>query len=148
VVLGLAAAVLLVWRLRRRKVKAEPMQAPARKHPAAEALDALAALRGLRLPEHGRFAEHAFHLTRILRRLLEATEATPRPGDSTPELLGHLEAARLEPADLRRLGELLAAWDRVKFARAASSLEEAGRAEAAVEDLVRRRLPAPDREAA
>jgi hypothetical protein len=145
---GLALLVTLVWRRGRRKVPVEAVPARAPKHPAQEALDALAALRGLHLPEHGRFAEHAFHLTRILRRFFEGTESAPRPGDTTPELMRHLEAARLEPLELERLATLLAAWDRVKFARAASSPEEAERAEEAVEELVRRRLPAAGREVA
>jgi hypothetical protein len=145
-VLGVAA--LVVWRLTRRRPGAAPVLAHLPRDPALDALQALEALRGLRLPEHGRFAEHAFHLTRILRRFLEATEGTPRPGDSTPELVRHLEAGRLGPADLERLGALLAAWDRVKFARAATTLEEARRAEDAVEELARRRVPVPGKEAA
>ena len=97
------------------------------------ALEALEALRRLRLPEQGRFAGHAFELTRILRRFLEATQGTPRPGDSTPELVVHLGATQLAPAERKRVAELLAAWDRVKFACAASSPEEARSAEYAVE---------------
>lgn len=145
---ALAAAALVVRRLARRRSRAAPDLARPPKDPAFEALEALEALRGLRLPEHGRFAEHAFHLTRILRRFLEATEGTPRPGDSTPELVRHLEAGRLGPADLERLAALLAAWDRVKFARAATTPEEARRAEDAVEELARRRVSVPGKEAA
>jgi hypothetical protein len=146
--LAFAAAALIVRRLRRRS---PPQPAPARaaaKDPALAALEALEALRGLHLPEHERFGEHAFHLTRILRRFLEATEGTPRPGDSTPELVRHLESGQLAPDDLERLAALLAAWDRVKFARAASNPQEARRAEDAVEGLVRRRIPVPGKEAA
>lgn len=141
VALGLAVAGLAVWRLTRRRVPlAEPARARPAKDPAVVALEGLEALRGLRLPEHGRFAEHAFRLTSILRRFLEATQGAPRPGDSTPELLVHLGDTRLAPAERERVAELLAAWDRVKFARAASSPEEARRAETAVEGLARRRL--------
>jgi hypothetical protein len=102
------------------------------------ALEALAGLRARRLPEAGRFAEHALELTAILRRFLEASGEAVRPGDSTPELVARLGAASLAPADLVRLGDLLTAWDRVKFARAASDADEAHRAEAAVEAWVRR----------
>ncbi|HVP15476.1 MAG TPA: hypothetical protein VMS88_08015, partial [Terriglobales bacterium] len=108
--LALAGLVALARRLRRRPRRAAPEPAGAGRDPALEALTALEALRGLRLPEHGRFGEHAFHLTRILRRFLEATEGAPRPGDTTPELLAHLD--RLGPPDLERLAALLAAWDR------------------------------------
>jgi hypothetical protein len=104
------------------------------------ALEALTALRDLRLPEQGCYAGHAFELTRILRRFLEATQGAPRPGDSTPELVVHLGATRLTPAERESVAELLATWDRVKFARVASSPVEARRAEDAVEGLARRRL--------
>ena len=147
--LGLVGLVFVLWRLRRRRAPAAaPAQARAPKDPAALALEALEALRGLRLPEHGRFAEHAFHLTRILRRFLEATQGAPRPGDTTAELLVHLGSAPLTREDLERLAALLGAWDRVKFARAASSPEEARRAEDAVEELVRRGSAAAGKEAA
>ncbi len=148
VVLGALASIaiaLLVLRLRKRGVTAAAAPAPAAviRDPAARALAELEALRGLRLPEHGRFGEHAFHLTRILRRFLEATAGTPRPGDTTPELLLHLEAAPLERGDLDRVAGLLRLWDQVKFARVPSTAEEARRAEAAVEELARRRLAPP-----
>lgn len=141
VALALLVAVFVVWRLRRRSAPvAEGVRARPPKDPATVALEALAALRALRLPEHGRFAGHAFELTRILRRFLEATQDAPRPGDSTPELVVHLGATRLTPAERRNVAELLATWDRVKFARVASSPVEARWAENAVEGLVRRRL--------
>ena len=146
-VVGLAALALvlvafIVWRTRRRHA---PVAGLARirppRDPATVALEALGALRESRLPEHGRFAGHAFELTRILRRFLEATQGAPRPGDSTPELVIHLGATRLTPAERENVAELLATWDRVKFARVASSLVEARWAEDAVEGLARRRLP-------
>ena len=142
VALALLLAVFIVWRLRRRRAPiAEGVRARPPKHPATVALEALAALRDLRLPEQGLCAGHAFELTRILRRFLEATQDAPRPGDSTPELVVHLGATQLAPAERERVAGLLAAWDRVKFARAASSPEEARRAEDAVEGLARLRLP-------
>jgi hypothetical protein len=144
---GLALAVLaaLVWLvvwLRRRRRRAVPAAAPVVRPPGEEALAALAALRGLHLPEHERFGEHAWHLTRIVRRYLEATERTPRPGDTTPELVHRLDPARLGPDDVARLAALLATWDRLKFARAASSVEEARGAEDTLEAFIRRRMAA------
>ena len=138
--LGLAGAFLLARRLRRRRPSPTARGAAGPVRSAAEtALAALAALRARRLPEAGRFAEHALELTAILRRFLEAGGGAVRPGDSTPELVAHLGAEPPTAADAARLGALLAAWDRVKFARAASDPAEAGRAEAAVEEHVRRR---------
>ena len=142
VALPLVLIAFIVWRLRRRRAPvAERAGVRPAKDPATVALEALAALRELRLPQHGRFAGHALELTRILRRFLEATQGAPRPGDSTPELVIHLGATRMAPAERERVAELLAAWDRVKFACAASSPEEARRPEDAVADLARARLP-------
>ncbi len=148
IVLAVAFALMVVaawWRWvvarRRRPVVAPAPVAVAR--PAvdatAEALAALARLRAQRLPEAGRFADHAFGLTRILRRYLERTLGTPRPGDTSPELLVRLRASRLSAEDVRRLEGLLGLWDRVKFARAPLDAGEADRCEIAVESLVRRR---------
>ena len=139
----LAAAIVgyRVWRRRRRVAPAAaPLALPA--DPRAEALAAIAALRALGLPEHGRFAEHAFRLGQILRRYLEAVTGLTRPGDSTPELVAHLRGAGLSADDLARLSSLLRVWDRVKFAREPFTLDEAVRAERAVEAFVRR-PPAP-----
>ena len=145
VAVGLGIVALVARRLRRRGAQVAP---PARARPPMEpgrvALEELEALRGLRLPEQGRFAAHALELTRILRRFLEATQGAPRPGDSTPELVAHLGASQLAPAERECVARLLAAWDRVKFACAASSPEEARRAEGAVEGLARRTPPGAD----
>ena len=145
VALAAVIAALVWWR---RKPAALPAAAAAGLDPVAQALEELAALRRLDLPAQSRYAEHALQLSRIARRFLEATAGTPRPGDSTPELLAHLEAAALDPEDFARLSPLLRLWDRVKFARAPSSSEEATRAEASVEALVRRRAPEPKAEVA
>ena len=141
VALALVVVAFIVWRLRRRRAPiSERTRTRPPKDPATVALEALEALRGLRLPEHGRYAVHAFELTRILRRFLETTQGAARPGDSTPELVVHLGATRLTPAERESVAELLATWDRVKFARVASSPVEARWAEDAVEGLIRRRL--------
>jgi hypothetical protein len=142
-VLVLAAVVALVlWLRRRRRVAVVAPVTPrpvVARDPAAEALAELRALRALRLPEEGRFADHAFALTRILRRYLEAVVGTPRPGDTSGELVARLRLSRLAPEDVSRLEGLLGLWDRVKFARAPLGFDEAIRCESAVETLVRRR---------
>lgn len=142
VILGalLAAAIvaLVLWRRRRRRPAAAPVARPETRNPQAEALAALAALRALNLPEHGRFTEHAFRLGQILRRFLEAVTRTTRPGDTTPELVAHLRLAGLESDDLQRLAGLLRVWDQVKFAREPFTLDEAVRAERATEAFLRR----------
>ncbi|HYM80402.1 MAG TPA: hypothetical protein VEY91_03200 [Candidatus Limnocylindria bacterium] len=148
VVSALAALVgAILWaRRRRRPTVTPPVPIQARpRHPGAEALAALAALRARELPRHGRFGEHAFELGQILRRFVEATIGTTRPGDTTPELVDHLRLAGLGSGDLQRLAGLLQAWDRVKFARAPMTVDEAVRTESAVEAFVRG--PSPGSEA-
>jgi len=141
----LVAGAILWWRWRARRKPvtaprpaARPAVARPRMDPATEALRALAALRTRELPGAGRFSEHAFELTAILRRFLEATVATPRPGDTSGELLDRLRASRMPGDDYERLEGLLMLWDRVKFARAPLTEFEAARCEEAVEGYVRR----------
>jgi hypothetical protein len=143
--IALLAAVLLVvarlagaWPPVRRASGPNVVQARPRLDPAAEALRALAALRVAGLPGQQRFGEHALELTAILRRFLEATVTTPRPGDTSGELLERLKASRLPSDDLERLEGLLGLWDRVKFAPWPLTEAEAGRCEEAVEGYIRR----------
>jgi len=142
-VIALIALLLFIRMLRRRKPAAAPVRpvtaAPrARRDAATEALEALAALRRQRLPEHGRFDQHAFELTRLLRRYLEATFVAPRPGDTSTELIERLRQGRHAEEQLTRLAGLLGVWDRLKFARASSSVSESRASESAVEDLIER----------
>jgi hypothetical protein len=136
----LAAIVLWRWLSRRRRAVSGP-GAPAfvpALDPVQRALAELETLRGLHLPEQGRFGEHAFHLTRIARQFLESVAGTPRPGDSTPELIARLPGAGLGPEDQGALAGLLRSWDLLKFARVGSSAEEARHAETVLESFVRR----------
>jgi hypothetical protein len=145
VLLLLVLAFVVIRRLLKRR-KPRPAVAPAvasaparpRLDAGAEALRALAALRARELPGQGRFGEHALELTAILRRFLEATVTTPRPGDTSGELLDRLRSSRVSADDYERLEGLLQLWDRVKFARAPLTVEEAARCEEAVESYVRR----------
>jgi hypothetical protein len=140
-VLVLTAVFMLVDRLRRRRPAAVPVKAPSvvkRRDPAAEALSDLAALKRMMLLDQGKFDEHALRLSRILRRFLEATTGTMRPGDSTTELIRRLESGRHAPEDVRRLAQLLRRWDGIKFARLPSDVEEGQRCEEAVRELVLR----------
>ncbi|MEO5617414.1 MAG: hypothetical protein ABIS67_06555 [Candidatus Eisenbacteria bacterium] len=150
VALLVAAAIWLVRRLRRRKPAPQvaPRLAGKRRDPAVEALAELAALRRRQLPDAGHFAEHAFLLGRILRHYLEATVHVPRPGDTSPELIRHLETGGFSPEDLQRLTSLLRRWDGIKFARLESDSQEAERCEDAVRELVMRRSRPPKQEVA
>ena len=131
------AVVLLVRRLRRKRPAGAAEPAPARS-PSEIALAALAELRQERLPEQAKMSEHAFRLGQILRRYLEATTRTTMPGHTTPELVRSLGEAGLTAEDRQRLTGLLRVWDRVKFARAPLTIEEAVKSEQAVESFVRR----------
>ena len=137
---GLLLVALIVWlvrRLRRKRPAAAAPQQPDRS-PAEAALAALAELRAMQLPESDRMAEHAFRLGQILRRYLEATTQVTMPGHTTPELVQSLASAGLPKDEQQRLTGLLRVWDRVKFARAPLTLEEAVKSEQAVESFVRR----------
>jgi hypothetical protein len=116
--------------------------------PTEAALDRLKALRERRLPERGEFGLHAFELTSILRRFLEATTTRLRPGFTTSELGGRLSDESVPAADALVLVSLMRVWDRVKFARAPFTLAEARKSEEAVESFVRRRQASVRGEAA
>jgi Domain of unknown function (DUF4381) len=153
-----AAVIALIWWLRRRKPVIKAVAAPPpprRRHPSEEALAELQALRRMLLPEHDRYSEHAMHLTRILKRYLEATTGLARPGDTTPEWVERMKAAaaaRAAAADgapeVVKLEGYLRLWDRIKFARAASTIEEAQAAERAVEEWVRHPAAEPAKDVA
>lgn len=140
VILGVLAAIVIWWR-RRHRAPVPMVRAAAkprvRRDPAQAALTALAALRAQRLPDQGLFGEHALGLSHILREYLEGRWVTPRPGDTSEELLARLAHADLTRDDVVRLEGLLGLWDRVKFARAPMGVDEAHRCEEAVEALVR-----------
>jgi hypothetical protein len=144
VLLALAALAFWMWR-RRRKAPAPPMPA---EEPAAAALRRLEELKAKRLPESGRFTDHAFELTSILRRYLEATASSPRPGDTTSELTRRFEHLPLSPDERERLSELLRLWDRIKFAREPVTVAAAHAAERDVEMFLRRRFAPPKEKAA
>jgi hypothetical protein len=134
---AIAVLAFVVWLVRafRRRKRGAPEAPVTPLEPAQAALAALAELRALDLPAHQR---HAFRLGQILRRYLEALWPATRPGDTTPELVRHLEQQGLSGEDLKRLAGLLRVWDRVKFAREPFTVDEAHRAESAVESFVRR----------
>jgi hypothetical protein len=147
-VVGIALLLgAIVWLVRRRpKRVAAPAPAVVSAppvDPAETALKRLKALRALRLPEAGAFGEHALELTSILRRYLETTTPRLRPGFTTADLAAHMADEGVSEQDLRVLVNLMRVWDRVKFARAASTADEARTWEASVETFLigRRRQP-------
>jgi hypothetical protein len=139
---GLATwlVVRMFSRVRRPVVTFEPA---ARRSPAEAALERLTELRGRRLPEAGQFGQHALELTSILRRFLEATTTRLRPGFSTSELTNLLKDDSIPAPDALLLVSLMRVWDRVKFARAPFTVDEARKSEDAVESFVRRRAAPP-----
>lgn len=141
----IATLVFAWWRWRNRRRHAAPAAMPVARavDPRATALNELAALRRLGLPAKGEFAEHAFRLTRIVRRFVEAATGFARPGDTTPELVERLAASTLSGDEVKRLEGLLRYWDRIKFARVPTTPEESVRAEQSVEEFLRHARPAP-----
>jgi len=143
--IALAIAWFLWWRWRNRRKRpalAPTMPIARAVDPLATALSELAALRRLNLPAKGEFAEHAFRLTRIVRRFVETATGAARPGDSTPELVERLAASTLAADEVKRLEGLLRYWDRIKFARVPTTPEESSRAEQSVEEFLRHARPA------
>ena len=116
--------------------------------PSDAALKRLAELRARRLPEAGEFGAHALELTVILRRFLEATSVRLRPGFTTTEMTRQLQDESVPAQEATLLLNLLRVWDRVKFARAPFTIDEAQRSEFAVEEFVGRIQRPGSREAA
>ena len=141
----IALAWFVWWRRRNRRRVSAPAAVPTLRavDPLVTALNELAALRRLGLPARGEFAEHAFRLTRIVRRFVESATGYARPGDTTPELVERLAASAIAEGEVRRLEGLLRYWDRIKFARIPTTLEESVRAEQSVEEFLRHARPAP-----
>ena len=143
---AVAVLVLAFWAWRRRR--GAPAPAMPAEDPATAALRRLQELEARRLPESGRFADHAFELTSILRRYLETTGSSPRPGDTTSELTRRFEHLPLSPEERLQLSELLRLWDRIKFAREPFTVAGAHAAEREVETFLRRRATPPVQEKA
>ena len=149
IAIGLFAGLLawlVVW-LRRRPSASVTAVVPFL-DPTEVALTRLAELRARNLPDTGQFGAHAFELTVILRRFLEATAVRLRPGYTTSDLTRRLEEASVPAGEAMVLVSLLRVWDRVKFGRAPFTMDEARRSEDAVEQFVRRRKQLDGKEAA
>jgi hypothetical protein len=144
---GLAG--LVTWLLTRRRKRPAAVAVPLpRMDPAEAALKRLQELKSRALPEAGEFGQHALELTAILRRFLEATTTRLRPGFTTAELSRRLEDESVPSEDAKLLMNLMRSWDRVKFAQAPFTIDEARRSEAAVEAFIQRRRRVPRQEAA
>jgi hypothetical protein len=132
---GLALTALLVWIVRllvlRRKPGARAPTAPVPEEaPEIVARRRLAALVARRLPEAGQTYEHGSELADLLRRFAERRFESPRPGDTTRELLRHLAArGGVTAEDLATLSGILAACDLTKFARRPYDADRAHEAE-------------------
>jgi len=144
--LGIAIAFAIANAIsarRRRSAPLAPLPATPQRGigPGAEALAALARLREQRLLAQGRFGDHALALTSILRRYLERSAGTLRPGDTSGELVERMRVGPLGERELAELTRMLGLWDRIKFARASVGVGEAESTERALEELVRGREP-------
>jgi hypothetical protein len=144
---GLALALLLWWLVRRwlRARRKRPHAAgPAEvlDAPDVEARRRLEALVARRLPEQGRTLEHGTELADLLRRFVERRFESPRPGDTSGELVRHLLArGDAEPDDVDALRAILEACDLTKFARRPYDVPRAHQAEATAAQLIERWTP-------
>lgn len=121
---GLAAVVALAgviaWRTRRRRKDAVDNRLP---HEVA--LDGLAAIEGLRLPEQGRFKEHYTFVSATVRTYLERRFGIPALERTTGEIRPDLARIELSPEVVAALIAFLRESDLVKFSKWTPDVESA-----------------------
>ncbi len=117
--------------------------ARANRTPWQAALDELARIDGLALPQQGRFKEHYTLVTDALRLYLERQHAIPATDRTTAELKRDLAASSLQPEHNRHIINLFADADLVKFAKVTPEPDEAAQLTSQARSLVNLTRPAP-----
>jgi hypothetical protein len=139
---GLAAVAALVavtvWRTRRRRKDAVDNRLP---HEVA--LDGLAAIEGLHLPEQGRFKEHYTFVSATVRTYLERRFGIPALERTTGEIRPDLARIELSPEVAAALIAFLRASDLVKFSKWTPDVESAHELLAQGRLIVETTKPAP-----
>jgi hypothetical protein len=145
--LGAAGAAGLAWLVaRRRRRPAKPVAAtpapppapPVPPDPYTQALARLEAIESERWAERGEVERHYEAVAAVLREYLEAAEGIPAPERTTSELLWSLPPRLAESGLRRRVQEVLAAADLVKFARERPGAEAAASHARAARELLER----------
>ena len=128
-VLGSLAALLILAALGyfvyRRWLKPKQLAAAVDNRPPYQrALDDLARIAAMQLPQQGRFKEHYTLVTDVLRRYLEARYGVNALERTTAELHQELKFASISPELTRRFIALFEDSDFVKFAKVIPELQE------------------------
>lgn len=141
------AAVVGWWAYRRRQGKPFGLAPAADNRPAWQvALDKLDAIEGMALLERGQFKEHYTLVTDALRAYLESQFGLRVLDRTTSELRPILRSSDLQPGHSRRLLDLFADSDLVKFAKAVPDIKTAGRFTGEARELVELTRPKPQLE--
>ncbi len=130
VALGSLAALLVLaalgYFIYRRWLKPKRLAAAVDNRPPYQrALDDLARIAAMQLPEQGHFKEHYTLVTDVLRRYLEARYHVNTLERTTAELHQELKFASISPEHARRFIALFEDSDFVKFAKVIPELNEA-----------------------
>jgi hypothetical protein len=139
---GLAAATavtgVIAWRMRRRRKAVVDNRLP---HEVA--LDNLAIIEGLRLPEQNRFKEHHTLVSNTVRTYVELRFGIPALERTTGEIRPDLARAELSPEVTASLIAFLQESDLVKFSRWTPDVESARELLAQGRLIVETTRPAP-----
>ena len=113
------ATVGVLWMIRRRRLNrlAEIEKRPDTRKPHEVALDELARIEGLNLPEQGRYKEHYTLASDVLRQYLESAYRVPTLDRTTGEIRRALRYTPLDNEIKSDLVEMLNEADLVKFAK-------------------------------
>jgi hypothetical protein len=142
---GLAVALALAgggWWLFR--AMQQRRVALANRTPWQAALDELARIDGLKLPQQGQFKEHYTLVTDALRLYLERQHAVPATDRTTGELKRDLAASALQPEHNRQIIDLFSEADLVKFAKVTPEPTEAGNLTTWARTLINLTRPVPN----
>jgi len=143
--LAAAAALAGWWAYRRRQGKPFGLAPAADNRPAWQvAFDTLDAIEAMDLLQRGRFKEHYTLVTDGLRTYLENQFGLRVFDRTTSELKPILQGSELRPEHSRRLLDLFADSDLVKFAKFVPDLKTAGRLTARARELVELTRPRPE----
>jgi len=148
VLLAAAAAAAGWWAYRRRQGKPFGLAPAVDNRPAWQrALDTLDEIEGMGLLGQQRFKEHYTLVTDTLRTYLEAQFGLSVFERTTSELKPVLQASELRPEHSRRLLDLFADSDLVKFAKVVPDQKTAGRLVGRARELVELTRPKPELQA-
>ena len=136
---GLALAGLAGWVIYRKRKTSKPAVDTRRPH--EKALDELERIKGLGLPEDGRYQEHYTLVSDTMRRYVEQTYQVEAMERTTGELRRELQNSAMPENAARSFLRLLDESDMVKFANATPRREDAYQLVTLAEQIVEMTRP-------